>query len=531
MLYFLPPNVSAFVFVAAAVVAAVLYVRAFGGRQYAEPRWWIAWLGVTGAALVLPGMLLAAFATAALMWYLLPKEDEGRITMFVAILPAVPLFEYYIPGPGSIQYLFILHHPRLLILLILVPIFMRWVLAPREGGRRWVSSRVDLLVILYAFWGCVVGFHETSTTDGLRAAFEMITFVVIPYFVVSRGLQSMASLNSVCRAIFFSGVAVAAIGALEQATRWWFYQYVPEQLGAEPVAWFSLVRYERWGFIRIKSSVFGGLSYFMVLATAALIILRGTDGYRRHFLLLLALFGVIIVWTGDRGGMLGFALLIGVFLFFRTVDSPWRLISLAIALVFAFPVVDAIIANYNDEFGTFRYRQELIDAAVPLIGENFWFGFPDMNAVVATGRLEHLRQGEGIIDIVNTYIFEGLFSSGLGLALFVGIFVFALFDLTSLRKRMEHPDLAGYEAIRKGLAAALLSSMFMLATTSPTGHIPNYCWLVFAMSACFCRLARAAAVEAVPAGAPRKPLATPAGAKPVPARFVPAPRPHSGGER
>ena len=63
----------------------------------------------------------------------------------------------------------------------------------------------------------------------------------------------------------------------------------------------------------------------------------------------------------------------------------------------------------------FVYRQRLLDRSLELIQEHPLFGDQ-----LAIQKMEDLRQGQGIIDIVNTYVGVALFSGWVGLALFLG---------------------------------------------------------------------------------------------------------------
>jgi O-antigen ligase len=72
------------------------------------------------------------------------------------------------------------------------------------------------------------------------------------------------------------------------------------------------------------------------------------------------------------------------------------------------------------------YREELLRTSIALIKQSPWFGVPNYMQ-----EMESLRQGEGIIDLVNTYLVVTLNVGLVGLAMFVLPFLVTLWKLAT----------------------------------------------------------------------------------------------------
>jgi O-antigen ligase len=127
------------------------------------------------------------------------------------------------------------------------------------------------------------------------------------------------------------------------------------------------------------------------------------------------------------------------------------------------------------------YRQRLIDNSLIVIERNLWFGSPDY---LETPEMQSMIQGEGIIDIVNTYLGVALDHGVVGLFLFVMVF---LTTTLSVYKRMRSLPAEAVEA--RDLGRALLASMagvlFIIFTVSSISVIPIVYWALAGMCAAY----------------------------------------------
>jgi O-antigen ligase len=111
-----------------------------------------------------------------------------------------------------------------------------------------------------------------------------------------------------------------------------------------------------------------------------------------------------------------------------------------------------------------------------------WLGFPGH-----LNYMEELRQGQGIIDIVNSYIGIALNTGVVGLVGFIGGYLSMLLPLFTLRRRPGLPPEAAHVA--NHLIATTLSVLFIIITTSSISVIPQVlamllglgvaCWRVY----------------------------------------------------
>jgi O-antigen ligase len=141
------------------------------------------------------------------------------------------------------------------------------------------------------------------------------------------------------------------------------------------------------------------------------------------------------------------------------------------------------IGNVSTE--TVDYRQRLLEVSLSVLSQSPLFGEPRFYGVAAA---QELRQGEGIIDVVNSYLGIAIGSGLVGLSLFVGFFASAI--VLVWRSRVAG-DLPLTETPARALLAALAGILVTIATTSSINIIPPV-YLVIAGMAVGCRVLRTA---------------------------------------
>jgi O-antigen ligase len=344
------------------------------------------------------------------------------------------------------------------------------------------ARRIDFFVFAYLFWSIALAFDRNGLTQGLRAMFQQLVFFALPYLVVSRLLAGPARVKEALSTLLYSALIVASIGILEQLTDWWFYRYMPERIGTAPIDWFGLGHYERDGLVRVRSTIGGGLGFVMVIAIAILITLRREIQSRLFYATALLALASCLYFTGARGSMLAGVLVAGLLTMRWFIKSPRQFLVGCVIAATLLPVGQWAIEAVEDEYGTFDYRQELIDAAIPMIIDRPIAGYNGIVEIEQTGRMAHLMQGEGIIDIVNTYIHVALFDGLVGLFFFVGFVLLALFSLLRSTAREIVSGDSNSGGLSLPISAIIVSAAFLILTTSMTGYFPDYFFLVFALS-------------------------------------------------
>jgi O-antigen ligase len=164
------------------------------------------------------------------------------------------------------------------------------------------------------------------------------------------------------------------------------------------------------------------------------------------------------------------------------------LIAIVLGLVSLSPIGEKMMASLHVTGGQpdadFIYRQRLLDRSLELVQAHPLFGDP-----LAMQEMEDLRQGQGIIDIVNTYIGVLLFYGWVGLVLFLG---FALSALTAVAKAAKaafstDPDWA---LLGFNIAACIVGMLFMIADCSLMFGVEKMFYILVALAAAYVRRAK-----------------------------------------
>jgi O-antigen ligase len=197
----------------------------------------------------------------------------------------------------------------------------------------------------------------------------------------------------------------------------------------------------------------------------------------------------------SRGPWVGAAVLLVVFI--STGRSPARrLMILALAALLVLPLVSILpggekVINLLPIIGSTEkenidYRENLINNAMIVIQRNPWFGSINY---LDTPEMESMRQGQGIIDIVNTYIWVALEKGFIGLGLFVGFFALTLLGI--YRAMRSTPDRnSELHLLGRVLLATLLSILVIIFTVSSITVIPFIYWSIAGLGVAYAQMVR-----------------------------------------
>ena len=158
-------------------------------------------------------------------------------------------------------------------------------------------------------------------------------------------------------------------------------------------------------------------------------------------------------------------------------DSAKRLVKGAVlfcmvaGVLMATPYGDVVI-DYLPFVGTVGegsvvYRQEIAEASWQIIWQNPFFG-----SFTYLQYMQDLKQGEGIVDIVNSYAGIGLTYGLVGVALFSGFYFFLTFKTLQASRRSAAFD-ADFSLLGSALGAAMIGAMVMIATVSQHLSVPT----------------------------------------------------------
>ena len=186
----------------------------------------------------------------------------------------------------------------------------------------------------------------------------------------------------------------------------------------------------------------------------------------KNVVIALVICGGMLV-TYSRGGWLTGMLSCLLFAALRPGAAKYLIkaipvVAIAVLAAYNSPLKESVIDRLpiigHTEQGNIDYREQLFNVSWRLIKINPFFGDP-----FVTRNMGELRQGQGIIDIVNGYLKVTLFDGVIGLILFCSFFVIILWQtLVGMRRCAGHDD--EMAAMGAMLLSVTLASMFFIAT-------------------------------------------------------------------
>ncbi|MGB4058902.1 MAG: O-antigen ligase family protein [Burkholderiaceae bacterium] len=431
-------------------------------------------------------------ALAAIVLTIGRQRERNPLALFFILLFLIPPASLQIPGLGLINYLFTLDHVRLLTLLVLLPAF--FMLRKQAGtlpfGRTWPDKLLTLHIVLSA----LLHLRETSLTDTLRQMLYLFTDVFLPYYVTSRALKQLNEFKDAMLAFALAAMVLALIGIFEYSRHWLLYSSLIDVMGLN---WGMSNYLGRGGSLRASASTGQAivLGYVISVAIGFYLFLRAGVRSRLQQRLGALLLVAGLFSTLSRGPWVGAALIITVFIATGR-NAVKRVMLLGLAGVLAIPLL-SIIPGGNKlidllpyigtiEKGNITYREDLLTNSIIVIKRNPLLGSIDF---LSTPEMQSMIQGEGIIDIVNTYLIVALKSGLIGLALFAGFFIaIALGIYKSFRTFQDKDD----ETLRLGraLLATLAGVLLTITTVSSISVIPVVYWSVAGLGVAYIQMVR-----------------------------------------
>lgn len=450
------------------------------------------WLGLT-LLIFLSGkfMLFALVATVILVRL---GTTLHPALVYSALLLAIPGFQYELSGFGPIQNLIDISFPRLLVWAVLIPALIRSRQQP--GWPSFGHHPTDWVAFLPAFLIFGLQIQFDSFTNTLRGVIYFLSDGFWIYYGMSRLIRDRQDLMRAVWGFCIGIFAISLIAMFEFANRWLMYDALADILGT-PYAVNYLLR-EGTGWLRAISSTGHPLVLGYVTAIAALLYLcmaapqkptRQEKLFRLMFLggLMGALFASISrgMWVGFIAGYAAWLL-----------TGPGATKKLTLAVVGALLVLGVASLTPSGEqviqtlpfIGTADqenvvYRQRLLEVSWMVIQENFWLGSADY---LRNPLMQSLVQGQGIIDIVNTFLGYALSSGVIGVSLFAGAFLFSMLGiLKRLHQRRANVD-DDLARMGRGLFSSLVATLVMISTTSSVGVIPMVYWMLMGLGVGFC---------------------------------------------
>lgn len=460
----------------AAVFMAVIWRDSESGRY----RIALMWIAAAAIAFLIPYKSAAFFLLAVALGALAPVNPTARIGFYFASFMALPFYyDFDIPFPG-INYLINIDYSKVATLVLLGPLFVAKILKPPPATLR----IVDRLLLLFVLISGVMALRDLPVTSAIRATVDRFILVYIPYVAISRNLATRKDVESVLRA-FFAGLVVLAAIAVISMTRGWNYYASLGEIGHK------IYSDQRGGFLRIYATLTPPLlALSMGAGVVGALYLRSKAVLRGYLVFaLIPLFLFVMYVTGSRGGMLGAAVTIAFYILLPRIGSAGRAALAALSFVFIaglfFYLTQEDVQVY-DPYGTFQYRAELFRTSIEQIAQRPLFGSANFLELES---FQALRQGEGIIDLVNSYLQVALYFGLVGLFLFVGAHFMPLSKVYGSINVFDRGGSKQMEAIRLHVLMASLHAgyLVLIFTTSGISWIWNYGYAFIALQVALAR--------------------------------------------
>jgi hypothetical protein len=447
-------------------------------------RWRNLWLLSTLALFLSHNIWLCMMLMASLLLVYSRKESHV-MGLYLVLLFVAPPAPATIPGFGIIDHFWTLDHYRLLALTLLLPAALS--LAQRGTTLRLGGSPVDRMVLGYLILESLLAFRETSVTGGLRAVLSLWVDIFLPYYVASRSIRSMEGFRHALTGYVLAAMALSLIAIFEVLRSWRLYQAVLGALGFEGLYSHYLMRS---GFLRPNASVGNSIvvGYVLVVALGFFLYLKELLAKPLHGWLGLAVLGLGIVASLSRGPWVGAAFLVVVFAVLgpRPVGRLFKLMflgSVSLLVLSQLPygqlLIDLLPVFGAQEQGNVEYRADLLTNALPVIERNFLFGSKNY---LEAPELQVMMQGEGIIDVVNSFVAVVLASGMVGLLLFVGAFACAFLQLRQgIRMARRAETVSTNAVLGRALWATLAAVMLIIYTLSSITAVPTVYWTVIGL--------------------------------------------------
>ncbi len=402
------------------------------------------------------------------------RREHNPMALFYMLLFLIPPASVQVPGFGVVNYLVDLNHIRLLTLCVLLPAALQ--LSRQAGTLRFGRTWADKLLAAGLVLMSVLYLRETTPTDTLRQALYLYVDVFLPYYVASRGLRQISDFKDAMLAFVLTSFVMALIAVAEYVRHWLLYSALVDAMG---VPWSMSGYLSRGGALR--ASVTTGqaiaLGYVMSVAIGLFLFVQGYVQRPLHKAMGALLLAAGLFAPLSRGPWIGVVVIVVVFIALGK-GAVKRLALLGAAGMLALPlltivpggekVLDLLPFIGNLEKENITYRERLMD--------NSWI-------------VIQMIQGEGIIDIVNTYINLALRVGLVGLGLFVAFFAVVLRGIRRAMLSFADKD-DERRQLGRVLLATLIGILVIIFTVSSITFIPVVYWSIAGLGVAYIQMVR-----------------------------------------
>ncbi len=438
------------------------------------------WFALTITAFVSPTFwFYLLFAAPLLAW--IASKDKNPMALTLLFMHVIPPISIEIPAV-AINRLFDLNMYRVLAFIVLVPAAIK--IAAEKQPATTAYRIADLSVLGYCLLTLVLLVPFESPTNTMRRAFLLGVDIGVVYYVFSRLSVNRERVVEAMACFAVSMAFMSCIAVFEWVRTWLMYTGINELWGdPNMLAWLL-----REGSLRAQAASGHALAlgYMCAMAIGVWLHLQHRVESRLVRWCVSATLLAGAYASISRGPWLVAALVYLAYCFLSPMPAAQVAKRIAvIGIVF----VAAIASPYGDSLmeyipfvgtvdeGNVTYRQDLATMSWQLIKQNPFFGSP----FVLT-QMESLRQGQGIIDLVNSYAAIAMFYGLVGLTLLLIPFLLGLTRLILQSHATRHADPGALSAVSSAIAACMIGTLLMLAIGSFGTILAYLYWILAAAS-------------------------------------------------
>jgi O-antigen ligase len=465
------------IFGALLIVLGMLRIVAGRGlKQVMAPQDWKgAWPVVIGTLFVSCfSVTQPLFFVAYTIWAIFAprffgKGGQGRLPAYVLLACISPQFSMELENVAGLRDVMRLDTFRIIELVILVPAAVALVARRERSPWPWWLVVSDVATGIYALYWIMQLFGHFSMTALSREGLQVLLDTVLPYYVISRGCVQAEMRQRVLSVLLFGAAYQGLVAIAEGLSRHVLYGQLQYLYGTR---WNLLGAMTRGDWVRAQAAFSGPLVMAMLalFAIGVWFALRPVAKSRAYAVVGLVLLGGLLA-TFSRGPLLALGILVAGLTCLRFLSARrFLLLSLVVVVAGAIAwsaglgdsLVEAINATSADKQADFNvvYRQELLKTSVALIQQSPWFGVPNY-----LDQMTNLKQGDGIVDLVNTYLIVTLNVGVVGLALFIVPFLVVLGGLAA-RQPKEAGALRRERLVWIPLTLAVMAAVFTVSPVS-----------------------------------------------------------------
>lgn len=488
----MPGNIRALIVVLGIGFVVLPFARMTFARLMTKQEFWgrsATWLLITLCAFLSPNFWVFMALAGCVLLYAYRKESNP-VALYFFVLFAAPVFAGRIPGFGVVNYVFDVDYLRLLSLTILLPACVSVIF--RKDTLPFGKMASDLFVLGFIVVTIVLQLRGTTVTDTARHAFYAGIDILLPYYVISRSLKDLRSINEAVAALTVAVLLLSAVLIFSTLKEWHLYSVLGHSWDLN-----EHFRYKyRLDLLRAVGTTGGPImaGYVVMVGLALFYYLRPYMRIQSLKSLFFAALAAGLIAPFSRGPWIGLAVFFATYFalgrnaLIDLMQMGFVLVVVALVGMLTAPgaaIVDMLPYVGGSEQSSVDYRELLWTTSLDVMRDNFWLGTV---AFETLPKMQVLKEGGGgIVDVVNTYLQIGLEYGVVGLTLFLGFWVSVVF---AVFRALPQTSANSYHVLGRTLLALCLATLVTIFTVSSGTVIALMYWSLAGLAVAYARMAK-----------------------------------------